>query len=87
MVFKRDFKGGGWVNIETTASCYASITTALSPDPDSEGLVVWNMRTTRVPRANAKGMFCKDMKLEETEDRWTGWGEWIEPQCKQFQFF
>jgi hypothetical protein len=32
-------------------------------------------------------MFCKGVKLEETEDLLAGWGEWIEPQCKQFRFF
>jgi hypothetical protein len=89
IVFKRDFHAGGWVNIQTDAPCYASITTTLVHPPDSKDSMFWNMRTVRVPRANPHGPICKDLKVEESEDTWNSWGggDWVEPQCRQFTFF
>jgi hypothetical protein len=87
LVFKRDFRAGGWLNIESDAPCYASITTTLAHAPDSKDSVSWNMRTVRVPRANSDGMLCKHLKVEESEDTWNAWVYWIEPQCRQFELF
>ena len=86
--FRRDFQGSrGWVNVDTMASCYSTITTTLSKPSDAkDSSSLWNMKVTRVPREGATSMFCKDIKLEQTEDTWHEWAEWVEPPCKQFKF-